>query len=143
MIKLQFSTNNSIGSCLVRWFTWSEFSHVDFLLDDNTLLGADFGGVAIRNNNPDRFTKTVVFEIDAPQDVITIARQEIGKGYDFAGILGLLHRRNWQSKSKWFCSELVAYAFNRAGYPLLNNSEAHWRITPRDLMKSPYLKKII
>lgn len=144
MIKLQFSTTNSVASRLVRVFTWSNYSHVDFLLDDGRLLGADFDGVSYRTNDPDKYTHSVVYEIpDASSDIITIARQEIGKKYDYAGIFGLLHRRDWQDRNKWFCSELVTYCLNRGGYPLLNNSQAYWRITPRDLLKSPYLVKVI
>lgn len=41
--------------------------------------------------------------------------EQVGKGYDFTGILGLQFQRNWQAEDKWFCSELIAGALIKAG----------------------------
>lgn len=45
-------------------------------------------------------------------------------------------RRRWQDNDAWFCSELVAWAFEAGGRSLFR--EHAWRITPRDL----YLPRI-
>jgi len=39
MLRILFSTNGAWYSRLIRWFTWSEFSHVDIFLDDDTVFG--------------------------------------------------------------------------------------------------------
>ena len=144
MITLQFSTTNHLSSKAIRFFTWSWASHVDFVLPSGKLLGAlaeqDGGGVKI--HDAQGYTRTERFTVDAPESIINIAKTQIDKPYDWSGIFGLvLRNRNWESDDKWFCSELVAWAFKQAGYPLLH--ETSFRITPRDLLISPLLKPII
>ena len=77
-----------------------------------------------------------------PQDdaaaALALAMEQHGKPYDWAGVLGWGLRRQWQAPDSWFCFELVAASFDAAGAPLLRGSDA-WRITPRDLLLSPYL----
>jgi hypothetical protein len=52
------------------------------------------------------------------------------------GVLGIAFRRAWQSTAAWFCSELVAWAFQSAGTSLFRTEV--WRITPRDLYIRTY-----
>lgn len=68
-----------------------------------------------------------------PQDVadVAAARSQIGKPYDWPGVLGIGFRRNWQESDAWFCSELVAWAFGVSGSPLFRTE--HWRITPQTI----------
>ena len=136
-ITLQFSTNNSIGARLIRWFTWSEYSHVDFVLEDGRLLGAQSDGVFIRKPN-NHYTKVQRVSVEAPASVLKHARSQIGKPYDYGGIFGIILRRNWHDPKRWFCSEYVAWAFKEAKAPLLRTERAN-RITPRDLLLSPLL----
>lgn len=139
MIQLQFSSQNKPGSWLIQKFTWSRFSHVDFVLPDGRLLGArGHGGVQIRE--PELFPTLARFDIDAPDSVLDHAMSQIGKPYDWPAILGFMAKRQWQDKNAWFCSELVAWSFQAAGVPLLRSRDLY-RITPRDLLLSPYLKK--
>lgn len=138
MITLQFSTQRNVFAGLVKWFTWSPYSHVDFVLPDGRLLGARFfGGVKIRE--PEQFSKVERFTVEAPAEVLDLAGSQIGQPYDWTGILGILARSNWQDSRGWFCSELIAWAFHAAGHPLLRSHKMH-RITPRDLLLSPLLK---
>lgn len=137
MITLQFSTKTSLSSRLIRWATWSAFSHVDLVLPDGRLLGATARrGVSIRN--PEPVARLVRFTIDAPSAVIDVASTQLGRPYDWSGILGWGLRRDWQEDDSWFCSELIAWAFDAAGCPLLRARNS-WRITPRDLLLSPLL----
>jgi uncharacterized protein YycO len=137
VITLQFSTGAGPASWLVRRFTWSPYSHVDLVLPDGRLLGArGDGGVAIRE--PELFLTVTRFTVDAPECVIDAALEQLGKPYDWSAIAGIVTRRNWQQPDRWFCSELVAWAFESAGRPLLRAQGTH-RITPRDLLLSPYL----
>ena len=146
MITLQFSSAKVNSSRLIRFLTWSWASHVDFVLPDGKLLGAlaveGGGGVQIHElHKPEYYTRVERFEIDAPESVIDFAMTQIGKPYDWAGIFGVIARnRNWEEDDKWFCSELAAWAFQKAGLPLLN--EVSYRITPRDLLISPLLKPV-
>jgi uncharacterized protein YycO len=137
MITLQFSAQAKPGSWLIRKFSWSDYSHVDFVLPDGTLLGATGSkGVAIRQ--PDAYSACDRFVVDAPASVLDIAASQIGKPYDWPAILGFVAQHNWQDENAWFCSEFVFWALNQSGVALLR-APKH-RITPRDLLLSPYLK---
>ncbi len=146
MITLQFSSTNALASRAIRFFTWSWASHVDFVLPNGKLYGAlgaeRGGGVKIHDlQKPKHYTRIERYEIDAPDSVIDFALSQEGKPYDWAGVLGFVTRnRHWEEEDKWFCSELAAWSFQKAGVPLLN--ETSFRVTPRDLLISPLLKKI-
>lgn len=144
MITIQFSSTNQLGSKAISFLTWSWASHVDFVLPDGKL----FGSLAIKNGGGPQihevrtnYSRIERYVVDAPDDVLKFAMEQAGKPYDWQGILGILARkRNWEDDDSWFCSELVAYSFMKAGVPLLN--EIPYRITPRDLLISPLLKRI-
>lgn len=142
MLVLRFIGGRGLASQLIQLATWSWVSHVDFELPDGRVLGAVPGkGVCIRDieiddHRVERYGVKVPFGLYGhPLDW---AAGQIGKPYDWAGILGYGLRRNWQEKDAWFCSELVAWAFQGAGHPILRAKDV-WRITPRDLLLSPYL----
>ena len=142
MITLQFSTTRHISSYMIRAFTWSWASHVDFVLPDGKLLGALATHNGVKVHSPFEYSRSEQYIIDAPDSVIDFAMTQVDKPYDWAGILGIVTRnRNWEDDNKWFCSELVAWSFKQAGCPLLN--ENSYRITPRDLLISPLLKPIL
>ncbi len=141
-LTLQFITEPDWVSHAIRWFTWSEFSHVDIVLPSGRLLGAHLrGGVAIRDPDYAVFSRVERRVVrDVPPVAVDWACRQIGKPYDVGAIVGLLTRQDWRQQDSWFCSELVARAFEIAGKPLL--FEDSWRITPRDLMLSPLVEKI-
>jgi len=96
--------------------------------------------VKVRPANYATFTYKVLATADIPeQPVLDYALSQIGKPYDWRAIVNFGFHRDWRSPDSWFCSELVAWACEAAGYPLLNPAEPHDRVTPRDLMLSPLL----
>jgi hypothetical protein len=136
MIWLRFSTSNKIGSRLIRWFTFSDWSHVDFVLPNGLLLGSRWpDGVAVRDRDPSE--RELYCRVDCPVSdaVLAYAHEQLGKRYDSTGIVGIALRRPFASESRWFCSELVAASFAHAGHPLVLGHYS--RITPRDLLLSP------
>lgn len=54
--------------------------------------------------------------------VIAFCSQQVGKGYDFAGILGFVTKRARDSADKWFCSEMVVAAGNLTRNPILTRT---------------------
>lgn len=139
MIILQFSKSRNPFSWLIRKFTWSDWSHVDVVLPSGKLLGATSGGVGLRE--PEDVKQSIRFKIDAPITALEKIASQIGKPYDWRGVFGLWLKRDWQENDSWFCSELVAWAFKEAGKPLLRTEHLE-RITPRDLLLSPYLEPL-
>ena len=140
MITLQFTGTDTWASDTVGWYTRSVFTHVDVVLDDGRLLGARInGGVQIRPRDyqkilfVQRYRTTL--SVAGEHDFHLALLEQIGKPYDWTAVLGLVMNRNWRQTDRWFCSELVAWAFEKAGTPLLrvDNND---KVTPRDLTTS-------
>lgn len=141
IIALRFITSDSFVSRAIRHITWSEFSHVDLVVREG-LLGAQADGVKIRPDNYCKVTKVQVVTVDVPDmvagKVLLFCKSQIGKPYDYTALLGNLVHRDWQEQDSWFCSELIAAAFEQAGLPLLSKQTN--RITPGMLLASPWLQ---
>ena len=134
-VTLVFSRKHHIGSLLLRAFLWSEWSHVA-IVDGEDVIEAAAGAGVRRRPLAEMLAESsefVIVILQAPnaQAVVAAAASQIGKPYDWMGVLGIGFRRRWQQNDSWFCSELVAWAFHTAGCPLFRIDA--WRITPRDL----------
>lgn len=135
MVCIVFLRRRALGSLLLRTFLWSAWSHCAIVDGTQIIEASTFHGVRTR---PLRAALEEASEFDfvyvpvtRPAAVIAAARMELGKRYDWLGALGIAVRRRWQVSDRWFCSELIAWAFARGGTPLVRIAE--WRITPRDL----------
>lgn len=141
-IKLLFCTNPvNPFSWVIRAGSWSTWSHVAIVSGESVIEAVAIDGVSQRplvdRQKQDPRWQLVDFACPDPEGVIAAARSQIGKPYDYTGVLGLGLHRNWQQSGAWFCSELVAWAFQQGGCALFR-SGATRRITPQDLwMLSP------
>jgi hypothetical protein len=137
-IYLRFQTHHTISEDLIRFFTWSDFSHVDAVFKEG-FLGALPGGVQLREYSQDGdclYARVLCPTKKIQKDVAKFLQAQIGKPYDFEGIAGILFRQNsWHDINKWFCSELIAAAFSYALYRLLNEFHLN-RVTPQALITS-------
>ena len=142
-VWLRFVTESGLTSKAIKWFTWSKWSHVDFVLRDGRFLGARLdGGVQIRAHDylvPSIF-KYAYVEVDDPRRVYGWASSQIGKPYDWRAIVGFLPRKDWHESGHWFCSELVSAALEQSGHPIVDRSA--FRITPQTAYESVEVKKI-
>ena len=142
----------SLTSRLIRWWQWGfPYTHIAYCLDlsdpnDPVVIEAWWNGVRCGKfsevHTPGtRFTVYSV-EVTKPQKnkIELFLERQIGKPYDWLGILGFL-LRNWklEEKYKWFCSELVFTAFWQAGARLLLNTHPS-EVSPRLFLKSPLLQ---
>jgi uncharacterized protein YycO len=146
--RILFSTNQLPGSIMIRLATWSQFSHVDMIVGDGSrLIGAlPFGAGVSEYDLQHRLTharKTAVYEANFPQELVEREiRKQLGKPYDYVGVVGVGFHRDWSKDSKWFCSEIIAASFAQAGYPLVNPELRLNRVTPETLLRSPLLKHV-
>ena len=142
-VWLRFITETGFSSWAIRWFTWSDWSHVDFVLRDGRFLGARLdGGVLIRPHDyikPSKFRYAYV-EVPDPRKVYGWATTQVGKPYDWTAIAGFLPRINWHDPHRWFCSELVAAGFEQAGSPIVDR--ASFRVTPQTAYESVEVVKV-
>lgn len=137
-MRLIFARRRTLGSVLIRWFTWSAWSHVAVTFDGHTIIDATLkhGGVKLHgwrefmDEYPDRMLVNVALPDEEAAHAWLLA--QLGKRYDWTALVGLVMRsRRWADPSAWFCSELVAAAIAAGGLPLFSEEVA--RITPRDL----------
>ena len=135
-ISLLFSTSGHPMSAAIRLGTWSDWSHVAIIDGDEVIEATAPAGVrrfpVVQAINHAKRGAIVELPCRDPQAVIAAAVSQIGKPYDYTAILGLGLRRNWQEEDAWFCSELVAWAFQHAGEPLFR-AECLRRVTPQHL----------
>jgi len=81
-----------------------------------------------------KYESWVIAEVKTKNDaeIIKAARSQVGKPYDIGAIFGFVARRNWEKTDKWFCSELVAWAFSQANEPLFRPGTFS-RVTPQHI----------
>ncbi|MDD2105723.1 hypothetical protein CMV24_15000 [Pseudomonas plecoglossicida] len=139
-IQLLFTTTRMPLSALIRAATWSRWSHVALVDGPNVIEAVALGGVRqiSKNHAMSQATDYCLVDLPAryPQAIIDAARTQLGKPYDWTGIVGLGLHRNWQEEDSWFCSELVAWAAAETGEAWFR-SDALRRVTPQHLWMLP------
>lgn len=114
IITVGFYKGDSFIAKAIKWYTKSEFSHCEILIDGESFI-ADFGiNLTKYKLNEYPSEKWVQFDIPVEcsvQDFEIIKRylnDQIGAKYDSMGIfLSQLFPLGINSNSKWFCSEFV------------------------------------
>lgn len=125
------------------------YSHAAVQLADGSIIEAHARrGVCTRKDLLDQVntkTQVVVFDVETTpeQDVIItdFLKDQIGKGYDYWSIVGFVIHSTHEGRkgyNRWFCSELVFAAFQKAGINLLERVEP-WKVSPTILSYSPRL----
>jgi len=141
VVRVLFTRRRAIGSLLIRGVTWSAFSHVEIVIGDH-VIGANIPhGVSLTPIKERLAVSSYAALVDLPcadpVRVQQVAIDQLGKGYDYLGLLGILvHSDALQTPDKFFCSEFVAWSFREAGYPLLR-PELIGRGTPQNLWMIP------
>jgi len=137
-VSVIFRRNHTLGSILLRVAMWSKWAHCGVIHGNEVIEASAVGGVV--RTPYDAFIKNsscheiVGFYLqDAVADaVVQNMLSQLGKPYDWTGILGIAFRqRNWHDKDKWSCAELVAWAFEKAGRPLVRAGS--WRVNPQQI----------
>jgi uncharacterized protein YycO len=136
-----------LGPFVIRFFTRSVYSHVGIFSNDENLGYESItkkGVVAIKKLSDDKDLDLLVIKLLPQQreQILNFLNQQLGKAYDWKAVINVLnYKRDWRENDKWFCSELVARAFEIAGIRLLNKPCG--RITPADVVSSPLLSPIM
>lgn len=159
MIQVLFFQGVSTVSKLIRWQTRGPVSHVALRWGDQAIeawhVPFPGGRVYLHKTMKDcmaihtpgtrvevyRLTGATHTELKRVADKAwDWAKQQAGRKYDLRMVLRFLPRlkETIGSQENWFCSELVAAAFEHAKYPLLPRA-APCYLSPRDLYVSPRL----
>lgn len=148
MVTIYLTAGKSIGSFLIRFFTWSKWSHAFIKDGDHVIEAKAFTGVqrVPLDEALKHATRVATIEVASnnPEQILDAVRSQVGKGYDYMGVFGFLFRRNWQRTDKWLCSELLAWGFNQAQEPIFRGedvarvSPAHWwLLSPSLTLRKP------
>ena len=126
--RYQFVRQPDLTSDLIALGGAGDFSHVDILLDDGSLLGARSDsvggkppGVQIRPADYVKdWTHQVVIAVPCvpaqKAAALDFAFKQLGKPYDKLAIAGFIVGRDWRSPDHWFCSELGARVGEAGGF---------------------------
>lgn len=147
----------SLISRTIKWFTWGPYAHASWILPDQSCIEAwHVGGVRhtkhwCMDHKPG--TEIDFFEIKGmpPEQrkvIEAFLLDQVGKRYYFWGIARFFSRRrnrrrtrNPKDVGRWFCSELVMAACQKAGVDLLKRVEPQ-QVHPTLLSYSPNLDHV-
>lgn len=139
-MRVLLATSNLPGAVLIRALTWSQWSHAALLVDDANVVEATWPNVRVTPlaDVIAKHTRHIIIDLPCgnPDEAIRAALSQVGRSYDLTALFGILIHRDWQEDDRWFCSELVAWAFDQAGSPLFRHEDVH-RITPQHLWMLP------
>jgi uncharacterized protein YycO len=134
MSKIHFVASSTPGGLIIRLFTFSRWNHVAIEVD-GVVFEALSGGVqeVAAKDYIKRWKRGETVPVDVPDKAAAVSflRDQLGKRYDFGALLALPFRKNWHTRDRWFCSELVAAALEQGGRPKMRIKS--YRVTPRDL----------
>ncbi len=149
-VTIQFSSSTAWQSWVIRKLCHSDFSHVDLVLPDGSLLGAsDQGplspclagspeGVAIRPANYQEFyiRRNAIIETSLAERIYELATSQLGKPFDSGAMKAFFssENRDWIEDSHWFCSELIAWCFMKSQYWPIPIMWAKNRVSPADFI---------
>lgn len=118
-MKAIYVDSKGILSSIIKVLDHGEWSHVGIIKDDHVIEAVWQDGVRYRRLDslmrdcPDH----TIIDVPVPneEDGLNFAYSQIGKPYDFFGIVGLPFNRTFQEDDKWWCSELWATSLIKAG----------------------------
>jgi len=132
-----FCRSHGVGGWIIRLLTFSKWNHVGLEYNGRVIDATVENGVSESSlyDFKNRYDKTQSIAVrDVNQFAAwNFAKKQIGKKYDWAAIVALPFRENWQSGKSWFCSELVSASLAAGGKALRVPTG---RVTPRDLWVS-------
>lgn len=153
MLTLRFSRSNCFTSWGIAAATNWYFSHVDIVMPDGRLLGANVtpghdlsgaivkAGVAIRDPDYDKPVRELFVTYPSLPDITPDALKYVGEKFDWSYVFGILRTgipRNWGNTDGFACIELAEWCLRERGASLLHMEYDPWRITPAMGMLSPY-----
>ena len=110
MVILAFQDDGTKVSSLIKWWTKSDFSHCEIIIDNYWISSGPRGGAYIQKLRPltDKYIYVnVSVQQDKIHEALYFAFCQIGTKYDWLGIFFTQFiKMNAQNEDKWFCSEI-------------------------------------
>lgn len=140
-MRIIFTTNQMIGSVLIRWFTGQPASHIAFVFDEKIVIHSSLFGVDIKWLDTYEKHSKIVESIDVP--LRSTSEEQVWKAlmglrdaanYDFGAVLyqgwrrllskfGLKypHKNKWADREKDMCVEVYAIVSKFVNLPKIEN----------------------
>jgi len=119
-IKIHFYRWTRFFSYLIRWRTFSEFSHVSIQIDDKIYEAKEWKWVVAtvaKKELPRSLVDTIEYEV-SDETLVKCEKwlkTQIWNKYDYTSILFFVWLPRWYKKDhSWFCSELWAWFLHLA-----------------------------
>jgi len=146
-MRIALTRGNHIVSRLIRRFTRGQYSHAAMILKDDSVIESVSKGVCKFPKLQLGKNETAnIYWVETTKEQEKIIEEflhkQVGKKFDNWMIFGFIlftGKERRKSRKRWFCSELVFAAFEKAGINLLERTEP-WLISPTMLSYSPKLK---
>lgn len=132
-LHVVYSRNHGVGSALIRLAAWGgKWSHAAILDGLDVIEARAWQGVVrtplpIHCAHASRY-EIVEIECPDPDAARRFAASQVGRRYDWGGVIGIPLRERIESPDRWFCSELVEAALIAGGRNRFR--ELPSRITP-------------
>ena len=134
-------------SWAIRLQTLCNTSHVAWETRAGTVIEAVPWHGVVCSDDPWRYhtpgTKIKVFDFASPltdeegRVALRWLLKQVGKKYDYRGVIRLVTRVPHPENDKWFCSELVSAVCREIARPISRLPDHH--VIPRDIVVSPKL----
>lgn len=112
---------------------WS--NHVDLMIGKDRMISALPSCVRAGDTSLVPAKRSELLTLDCTDEqrneALSFAIDQVGKPYDYAGVLLFSFAPRWNDKRRWFCSELTAAALHRAG--IITVPDKMWRVSPGSL----------
>ena len=142
-----FSDHGPVAS-LIRFQTRSKYSHAAVWSPRRQLLWESRPGTGVRRitwtRNQARRSKASFFTVPSMTEAgmaeaMEWADRQVGKGYDYLGVLRFLSRETRDNRNRFFCSEFDFEFALRGGVLLLHNIQPY-EVSPALLSFSPLME---
>lgn len=129
-------------SALIRFQTRGKYSHVALVTQTRPLTIIEAWHSGVREKRLKDIEGVTFFHVHPVNEELALkfARGQIGKKYDFRGVLCFVTRKSAAENDRWFCSELIHKALGIGGLWLLNVPSSE--VSPHHLVWSPNARQI-
>lgn len=134
---LLFMRSRTLLSPIIRAVTWSAWSHMAIIPARGRAFEARMGHGVIETTPGEILGRASRFQfgsVTVSPGTLSFLLGQVGRPYDYLGVIGVWVHRDWQRDDAWDCSELPAAACAAGGTMLTR--KAFGRVTPQDCCES-------
>lgn len=111
MITFYFHSSNTVFGKAIKFFSRGQYTHVSIGVNGYIYEAREGKGVIRRKADTDLKSVNYVHFFDLDEKAVEeFLKKQLGKGYDWLGVLSFVWRFIRQGRNVWYCSELALVA---------------------------------